>query len=138
MIQTLPISTRQRSQMIEITTEVQSVLGQSGVQEGVVVVYCPHTTAGLTINEDADPTVRADLLDMLDRLVPWQAGYRHAEGNSAAHIKSSLVGHSVMVLVGKGQLLLGTWQGIFFCEFDGPRSRRVLVHVSSGDSSFQR
>ncbi len=112
MIQTLSISTRQHSQMIEITAEVQEALHKSGVQEGQVVVYCPHTTAGLTINEDADPTVRADLLEMLDKLVPWQAGYRHAEGNSAAHIKSSLLGHSVTMLVDKGQLVLGTWQGI--------------------------
>lgn len=130
MIQTLSISTRQHSQMIEITAKVQEALHKSGVQEGQVVVYCPHTTAGLTINEDADPTVRADMLEMLDKLAPWQAGYRHAEGNSAAHIKSSLLGHSVTVLVEGGQLALGTWQGIFFCEFDGPRSRRVLVQVS--------
>jgi secondary thiamine-phosphate synthase enzyme len=131
MIQTLSISTRQHSQMLEITAEVQEALRKSGVQEGQVVVYCPHTTAGLTINEDADPTVRADIVETLDKLVPWQAGYRHAEGNSAAHIKSSMVGHAVTVLVDKGQLVLGTWQGIFFCEFDGPRSRRVLVQVSN-------
>ena len=129
MIQTLAVASRQRSQMIEITSEVQAALGKSGVQEGLAVVYCPHTTAGLTINEDADPTVRVDILGMLDRLVPWQAGYAHAEGNSAAHIKSSLMGSSVMVPVEKGHLVLGTWQGIFFCEFDGPRSRRVMVQI---------
>ncbi len=90
MIQTLSISTRQHSQIIDITGEVQAVLSKSGIQDGLVVVYCPHTTAGLTINEDAGPTVRADILDILDRLVPWQANYRHAEGNSAAHLKASL------------------------------------------------
>ncbi len=129
MIQTLSISTRQHSQMIDITAEVQEMVSKSRVQAGAVVVYCPHTTAGLTINENADPTVRSDITEALDRLVPWQAGYRHAEGNAAAHIKSSLVGHSLTVLVEKGQLVLGTWQGIFFCEFDGPRSRRVMVKI---------
>jgi secondary thiamine-phosphate synthase enzyme len=129
MIQTLSLSTRQHSQMIDITGEVQAVLSKSGVRDGLVVVYCPHTTAGLTINEDADPTVRADILDILDRLVPWQANYRHAEGNSAAHMKASLMGSSVSVPVEKGRMILGTWQGIYFCEFDGPRSRRVQVQI---------
>ncbi|MBN1890731.1 MAG: YjbQ family protein [Thermoflexales bacterium] len=131
MIQTLSISTRQHSQMIDITGEVQAVLSKSGIQDGLVVVYCPHTTAGLTINEDADPTVRADILDILDRLVPWQANYRHAEGNSAAHIKASLMGSSVSVPVEQGRMILGRWQGIYFCEFDGPRSRRVQVQILS-------
>ncbi len=125
----LPLSTDRRSQMLEITSEVQRVVAESGVREGIAVIYCPHTTAGLTINEDADPSVQMDILETLERLVPWRAGYRHMEGNAAAHVKSSLVGHSLTVLVGGGQLLLGRWQGIFFCEFDGPRSRRVLVRV---------
>jgi secondary thiamine-phosphate synthase enzyme len=129
MSETVTLSSDQRSQMIEITGEVQRAVSATGVQEGVVIVHCPHTTAGLTINEDADPSVRADIVEALDRLVPWRAGYRHAEGNAAAHIKSSLVGHSLTVLLEKGRLVLGTWQGIFFCEFDGPRRRRVLVQV---------
>jgi secondary thiamine-phosphate synthase enzyme len=129
MIETIAVSSGERSQMIEITGEVQRAVSASGLQEGIVIVHCPHTTAGLTINEDADPSVRVDIIEALDRLVPWRAGYRHAEGNAAAHIKSSLVGHSVTVLVEQGRLVLGTWQGIFFCEFDGPRRRRVLVQT---------
>ncbi len=129
MTQTLPVTTRQHSQMVDITREVQGIVSANGVQEGAVVVYCPHTTAGLTINENADPSVVADIMEMLDKLVPWRAGYRHTEGNAAAHIKSSLLGHSLTVLVEGGRLVLGTWQGIFFCEFDGPRTRRVLVRV---------
>jgi secondary thiamine-phosphate synthase enzyme len=92
-------------------------------------LHCLHTTAGLTINEAADPSVRVDILEVLDRLVPWRAGYKHMEGNAAAHVKSSLMGHSLTVLVQGGRLVLGTWQGIFFCEFDGPRSRRVQVKI---------
>ncbi len=129
MIQTLSISTHQRCQMISVTAEVQSALSKSGIQDGAVIVYCPHTTAGLTINEDADPTVKADILEALDKLIPWQAGYRHVEGNSAAHIKSSLMGSSVVIPVASGRLALGTWQGIFFCEFDGPRKRQILVQI---------
>jgi secondary thiamine-phosphate synthase enzyme len=131
MIQTLALSTRQHSQLLDITTLIQDILTNSGIQTGLVTIYCPHTTAGLTINENADPTVRADILEALDRLVPWQANYRHPEGNAAAHIKATLVGSSVTVLIDKGQLMLGTWQGIYFCEFDGPRTRRVLLHISA-------
>jgi secondary thiamine-phosphate synthase enzyme len=98
-----------------------------GLRDGVVTVFAPHTTAGLTINEHADPDVAADLAAALDRMVPWDAGYEHAEGNAAAHVKASLVGSSVRVLVAGGRLRLGTWQGIFFCEFDGPREREVWV-----------
>ena len=130
MISTLSVSTRQRSQMIDITAEVQRVVGESGLQEGVVVVHCPHTTAGLTINEDADPTVKRDILYELNKVIPFQDGYHHAEGNAAAHIKVTLVGPSLTVFVEGGRLVLGTWQGIFFCEFDGPRQRRVLVKVA--------
>ncbi len=132
MIQTLAISTGRRSQMLEITADVQRAVNECGLQEGVVVVYCPHTTAGLTINENADPSVCADILETLERVVPWRASYSHTEGNAAAHVKSSLVGHSLTVLVRAGRLVLGTWQGIFLCEFDGPRSRRVLVEVTPG------
>jgi secondary thiamine-phosphate synthase enzyme len=130
MIERLSITTRQHSQMIDITAEVQQVVSASGIETGLAVVYCTHTTAGLTINENADPSVVADILETLDKMVPWRANYRHAEGNAAAHVKASLVGSSVTVLVEAGRLVLGTWQGIFFCEFDGPRSRRVLVQMN--------
>lgn len=132
MGQTLPVKTNQHAQMVDITAEVQRAVKESGVQTGTAIVFCPHTTAGLTINEAADPSVRVDIIETLDKLVPWRAGYKHAEGNAAAHIKSSLMGHALTVLVEDGRLVLGTWQGIFFCEFDGPRSRRVQVKVVAG------
>ena len=125
----LSITTRQHSQMVDITAEVQRVVSAGGITDGTVVIFCPHTTAGLTINEHADPDVAADLLESLDRLAPWQAHYRHTEGNAAAHIKSALLGHSLTVLVEGGRLALGTWQGLLLCEFDGPRQRRVMVKV---------
>jgi secondary thiamine-phosphate synthase enzyme len=122
---TISITTQSRSEMIDITSKVEEELNKSGLTDGICVLFVPHTTAGITINEGADPSVVADIQAMLDRLVPWEGSYRHLEGNSAAHIKSSLVGNSVIVLVESGRLKLGTWQGIFFCEFDGPRSRKV-------------
>ena len=124
---TIPIKTRDRSEMIDVTAMVQEELRKSGLEDGVCVAYVPHTTAGITINESADPSVAYDIQKALDNLVPWEGAYRHLEGNSAAHIKSSLIGSSVMVLVESGRLKLGTWQGIFFCEFDGPRSRKLHV-----------
>lgn len=124
------VSTRERTQMLDITSKVQSVVSSSGVKNGEVTVYCPHTTAGITINENADPSVRHDILFTLDELVPaHRSGYRHSEGNADAHAKSSIIGCSSNVLIKGGSLYFGTWQGIFFCEFDGPRSRRVLVQV---------
>ncbi len=123
----LRIETGTRTQFLDITTEVAQAVREAGLSNGTVVVFVPHTTAGMTINEHADPDVVADLIAALDRLVPWKSHYAHAEGNSAAHIKASLIGSSVTVPVGAGKLLLGTWQGIFLAEFDGPRSRRVLV-----------
>ena len=124
------ISTKSRNQMIDITGEVSSIVGQSGITNGDVIVYCPHTTAAITINEDADPSVPHGILLALDELVPQSnRGYRHSEGNSDAHCKSTLVGCSKQLLVKNGALELGTWQGIFFCEFDGPRSRKVYVQV---------
>jgi len=131
MIQKLSVTTRQHTQMVDITAEVQRAVSESRVAEGVAFVFCVHTTAGLTINENADPSVCADIVETLEKIVPWRAAYRHTEGNAAAHVKSSLVGHSLTVLVEGGRLVLGTWQGIFFCEFDGPRDRRVLVQVVS-------
>jgi len=127
------LKTNGRNQFIDITRQVESIVLQSGVKSGICVVYAPHTTAAITINENADPTVRKDIISSLDKLVPWREPfYEHAEGNSAAHIKSSLIGCSQTIIVQNGKLLLGTWQGIYFCEFDGPRTRRVLVKVIEG------
>jgi len=117
------INTTKRTEMIDITDKVQDVISK----EGIVIVFVPHTTAGITINENADPDVKTDILRKLDEIVPKDDGYLHAEGNSDAHIKASMMGSSVSVIVEDGKLLLGTWQSIFFCEFDGPRKRRVLV-----------
>jgi secondary thiamine-phosphate synthase enzyme len=124
------ISTKSRNQMIDITGRVSSLVSQSGIANGDAIVYCPHTTAAITINENADPSVPHDLLLTLEELLPpHRSGYRHSEGNSDSHCKSSLIGCSEQVLIKGGALQLGTWQGIFFCEFDGPRSRRVIVQV---------
>jgi secondary thiamine-phosphate synthase enzyme len=128
---TFNISTDNHSQMLDITGQVRSVVSDSKIKDGVAIVYCPHTTAGITINENADPSVMHDILLTLDELIPRnRRGYRHGEGNSDAHTKSSLVGCSERILISDGSLNLGTWQGIFFCEFDGPRSRRFTVQVS--------
>jgi len=127
MFLTISINTRDRSEMTDITSKVEEELKRSGLKDGVCFVFVPHTTAGITINEGADPSVVADIQTTLNKLVPWEDSYRHLEGNSAAHIKSSLMGSSVIVLVESGRLRLGTWQGIFFCEFDGPRSRKVYI-----------
>jgi secondary thiamine-phosphate synthase enzyme len=113
--------------MIDITEEVQNAVRASGVEDGVCMIYVPHTTAAVTINESADPSVRSDMLLVLNQIVPWKAPYKHLEGNSPAHVKTTLVGSSELVSVEKGRLVLGTWQGVFFCEFDGPRSRKVHV-----------
>ena len=124
------ISTKKRNQLIDITSQVSSAVSQSGITDGDVIVYCPHTTAAITINENADPSVIHDLLLTLEELVPHhRPGYQHYEGNSDAHCKSSLIGCSEQILIKDKTLALGTWQGIFFCEFDGPRSRRVVVQI---------
>lgn len=124
------ISTRIQCEFKDITDEVASFVGKSGVKEGDAIVYCPHTTAGITVNENADPSVIHDILLTLEELVPrLRAGYRHDEGNSDAHCKSTLVGCSKQFVIRDGRLVLGTWQGIFFCEFDGPRSRSFSVQV---------
>jgi len=124
------VSSESRNQMIDITAKVQSVINESGINDGDVIVYCPHTTAGITINENADPDVCHDILLTLGDLIPsGRAGYRHSEGNSDSHSKSSLLGCSEQVLIKNSSLNLGTWQGIFFCEFDGPRSRKVIVQI---------
>jgi secondary thiamine-phosphate synthase enzyme len=121
------IRTQRHAQFVDITREVQSAISNLGIKNGVVTVFVPHTTAGITINENADPDVTSDIADALDRAVPWQAEYKHSEGNAAAHVKASMMGSSVRVIVEDGQLRLGTWQAIYFCEFDGPRSRNVWV-----------
>lgn len=123
------IPTGSRTQLIDITLKVETELEKSGIQNGICSVYVPHTTAGLTINENADPDVARDILASLARLVPATGEYRHAEGNSDAHIKASMVGFSVIVPVIDGRLALGTWQAIYFCEFDGPRRRNVLIGI---------
>ncbi|MBN1361521.1 MAG: YjbQ family protein [Sedimentisphaerales bacterium] len=124
------VSTRSRNEMIDITSQVASIVAESGVKSGEVVVFCPHTTAAITINENADPSVPHDILLTLDELIPQsRRGYRHSEGNSDSHVKSSLVGASELVLIANGHLTLGTWQGIFFCEFDGARNRKIIVQV---------
>ena len=128
----LHLHTSGRACFVDITRQVQQVVTQSGVQDGFCIVYVPHTTAGLTINENADPTVQSDIIAELDKVIPWRDGYEHMEGNSAAHIKASLMGPSHTILVSEGRLMLGTWQGIYFCEFDGPRQRKVWVRVVSG------
>ncbi len=128
--ETVAIRTPGREAMIDVTREVATVVSGSGVAAGVVTLFVPHTSAGITINENADPDVTADMLDWLRRLIPRDAGFRHAEGNSDAHLKSSLVGTSVQVPLVDGRLVLGQWQGIYFCEFDGPRLRQLEVVVS--------
>ena len=121
------VQTGDRTEFLDVTGQVATAVAKLGVQDGVVTIFNPHTTAALTINEGADPDVVRDMGVALDKLVPWNDGYRHAEGNSAAHIKASLYGSSVQVIVADGRLQLGTWQKIWFCEFDGPRRRRVWV-----------
>ncbi|MFP4498268.1 MAG: secondary thiamine-phosphate synthase enzyme YjbQ [Vulcanimicrobiota bacterium] len=123
------IRTNSRSELQDITGQVQKAVTESGIKDGICVVYTPHTTAGITINEGADPDVVKDILKQLDSVIPWNAGYAHMEGNSAAHIKSSLFGCSEQLLIENRKIGLGTWQKIYFCEFDGPRSRKVWVKV---------
>ncbi|MBI5549406.1 MAG: YjbQ family protein [Deltaproteobacteria bacterium] len=125
---TFEISTTRRCELVDVTSKVQDAVRAAGLKSGLVVVYCPHTTAAITINENADPDVRTDLLMALERAVPNE-GFRHSEGNSDAHTKTSLVGPSVTAIVEDGQTQLGTWQSIFFCEFDGPRRRKVWVQT---------
>ena len=126
----LVIKTSRHTEFVEITAQVQLVVDGTGVKEGLCVCFVPHTTAGITINENADPDVVTDMIYALEQAVPWKdPHYRHGEGNTAAHVKSSMMGHSVQVFVRGGQLQFGTWQGIYLCEFDGPRSRKVWVSV---------
>lgn len=129
MLKHINVRTRSRTEFVDITAQVQEAVKESGLREGLCVIYVPHTTAAVTINEGADPSVQRDILSTLSRLVPYEARYAHTEGNADAHVKSTLVGASQMVPVEGGKLALGTWQSIFFCEFDGPRHRRVLLKL---------
>jgi secondary thiamine-phosphate synthase enzyme len=129
MMQTFQLRTSTQTEFVDITRSVQEAVKKTGVEDGICIIFIPHTTAGVTINENADPSVIQDIIMELNKIVPFKDPYRHMEGNSPAHIKASLVGCSQIVFVESRTLLLGTWQGIFFCEFDGPRSRKVFVKV---------
>ena len=129
----IQVKTHSRIEMIDITPQVQKLMHKSGVTSGMCVVFVPHTTAALTINENADPSVISDMLKELNTIIPLHDGYSHSEGNSAAHIKSSVIGCSQTVLIERGALQLGTWQSLFFCEFDGPRDRKVWVKIIQGE-----
>ncbi|MHB8156509.1 MAG: secondary thiamine-phosphate synthase enzyme YjbQ [Desulfocucumaceae bacterium] len=128
----ISLSTGSRSQFLDITGRVQEIIAREKVKDGLALVWVPHTTAGLTVNENADPDVVRDILASLDRRFPWDDNYAHSEGNSAAHIKSSLMGCAQTLIVKDGRLALGTWQGLYFCEFDGPRKREVWVKLVEG------
>jgi secondary thiamine-phosphate synthase enzyme len=126
MVHTL--RTQSKTELIDITSEILQLVKSSGIKDGYCMLYVPHTTAAVTINESADPSVREDILMILNQMVPWKAPYRHLEGNSPAHVKSTLVGASEMIAIENGHLVMGTWQGIFFGEFDGPRTRKIHVN----------
>jgi len=126
------VSSKNVSECIEITNDIRKIIISSGVQNGICTIFIPHTTAAITINEHADPSVIDDISGQLEKIVPQHLNYRHSEGNSAAHIKASLLGSSQQIIIENGNLVLGTWQGIFFCEFDGPRMRKVIVKILPG------
>jgi len=132
MIKELRVKTSSRVELIDITHLVEKVISEAKIKSGLCTVYVPHTTAGVTINENADPSVKSDIVAELNKVIPFDDNYSHLEGNAAAHIKSSIIGSSETLLVDGGSLVLGTWQGIYFCEFDGPRSRKVIVKLIEG------
>ena len=125
----ISVKTNKRAELIDITDKVQAVVTKAKAKDGICFVFCPHTTAGLTINENADPSVKSDIINAMHKLVPENAGYQHSEGNADSHIKSSLFGSSLTVFVENGKLCFGTWQGVYFCESDGPRSREIWIKV---------
>ena len=133
-VEKINLRTNRHAELIEITDKIQALVAKSKAKDGICHVFVPHTTAGVTINENADPSVRQDILNTFERLIPTGAGYSHAEGNADAHVKSSVTGSSLSVFIEDGQLCLGTWQGIFFLEGDGPRSRQVWVKIISKDA----
>jgi len=132
MFRYIDVLTQKRTHFEEITDEIQKIIDESGITEGVCYLYVPHTTAGIFINENADPDVKWDIEQTLDKLIPWEDKYRHIEGNAAAHIKSVLIGTNIFVPIRHGELMLGRWQGIFFAEFDGPRTRKVIIKIIQG------
>jgi secondary thiamine-phosphate synthase enzyme len=123
------VKSGKQTELIDITAKIQDAVLSADIGQGLCMLYVPHTTAAITINDSADPSVKEDILMIIDKIIPWKAGYRHLEGNSPAHIKSTLVGSSELIAIENNRLILGTWQGIFFCEFDGPRTRKVHVHL---------
>jgi secondary thiamine-phosphate synthase enzyme len=129
MLETLKVNTPSRSATVDITELISRKVQESGIESGLCFLHVPHTTAGILVNEGADPAVMDDVLDTLDKLVPWRAGYKHGEGNSAAHIKATLLGGRTCLIVDNGRLVLGTWERIFFCELDGPRTRKICVKI---------
>jgi secondary thiamine-phosphate synthase enzyme len=131
-METLTVKTKSRTDLRDITRDVAEAVAKAGVERGAAMIYVPHTTAGITVNENADPSVRSDIAEALDRMVPCNGPYSHTEGNSAAHIKTAMVGNSTVLPVEGGRLALGTWQGIYFCDFDGPRTRKCHVQVLPG------
>ena len=131
-LESFKVKTGKHAEMIDITEEVENIIWKSGVESGSCIVYVPHTTAGITINENADPNVVKDFIREMDSIVPWEDHYAHMEGNSAAHIKASMMGFSQTLIIDKGHLVLGRWQGIYFAEYDGPRTRQVYVKVIEG------
>lgn len=130
MLKNLNIKSKAKIEFIDITANVNAIIKESGITSGICHIYVPHTTAGITINEGADPSVKRDILTSLNKLIPFEGDYHHLEGNSAAHIKSTLVGVSQSIMVEEGKLMLGTWQSIYFCEFDGPRHRRIIIKTT--------
>jgi secondary thiamine-phosphate synthase enzyme len=132
VLETIQVNTPDRSAMLDVTDSIARKVQESGIRSGLCVIYVPHTTAGVTINEGADPAVVEDILTTLEQLIPWQGQYRHVEGNSAAHVKAALMGTAVQVIVDSGRLALGTWQRIFLCEFDGPRTRKLRIKLIQG------
>lgn len=133
MVRYINVKSRARTEFIDITEKVQEVLKEAGISSGVCNIFVPHTTAAVTVNEGADPTVQRDIQTFLNKMVPFEGDYQHREGNSSAHIKTTLIGVSQTVLIDEGRLVLGTWQSIFFCEFDGPRHRRVALKIIGSD-----
>ena len=127
MLYKFSVSTKKRNDFIDITSQVNKIIRENSVENGIVMVYTPHTTAAITINENADPSVQNDINNFLEKLIPYKGNYTHIEGNSDSHIKSSIIGCSELLIIENSKLLLGTWQGIYFCEFDGPRNRTVFV-----------
>jgi secondary thiamine-phosphate synthase enzyme len=128
----LSVKTQAKTELLDITSKIIDLVKNDGIDQGLCMLYVPHTTAAITINESADPSVKSDILMILNKIVPWEANYRHMEGNSPAHVKSSLIGPSELIAIENRSLVLGTWQGIFFCEFDGPRNRKVHVRIIAG------